>query len=199
MAYKIKKPIVAASLQYLRNQKTHEHFAGYLCLQQRAAALGRLSDLQPSFISFFDYFFKVEGQPSQSPYVKAFISQTPSSSNQWLNKNVAGSYAPSSIRATFKKVVSVSSATGKYSLKEDHAEMALRHLLNGSPLNVYALSIFLYRNFDFLNTTPSIEDSVAVFKAEFGYSIGETTGSTPEYTTLFNPAAPEFLKGDWFE
>ena len=67
MVYVVRKRIVARCLSRLREQKTHTLFAGYLYLQQRAAQLGRLRDLQPEFLPFFKQFFFVENHPRGEP------------------------------------------------------------------------------------------------------------------------------------
>ncbi len=127
--YLIRKQVVAQSLNRLREQKTHTLFAGYIYLQQRACQLGRLSDLQPEFLPFFKQFFSVGNHPLGAPYIKLFTEQKASSKNLWLNENVAGSYAPSSLRLgqPFRKVVDIAEKT--YSLPSDHAQRAFKHLL----------------------------------------------------------------------
>lgn len=109
MVYVISKRIVAQSLSRLRNQRTHTLFAGYLHLQQRATKLGRLENLQPDFSQFFKQFFYVDNHPLGAPYIKPFTEQQASTKNLWLNENIAGSYAPSSLRAgqPFRQVVNI--------------------------------------------------------------------------------------------
>lgn len=107
MVYVIGKQIVARSLFRLREQKTHTLFVGSLYLQQRASQMGRLEDLQPEFLSFFKQFFLVDNHPLGAPYIKPFTEQKASTKNLWLNENVAGTYAPSSLRTgqPFRQVV----------------------------------------------------------------------------------------------
>src|SRR5689334_14493103 len=132
----IRKRIVANSFARLRAQKTHTLFAGYLYLQQRATQLGRLDDLQPEFLSFFKKFYFVGNHPLGAPYIKPFTEQKPSTRNLWLNENVAGSYAPSSLRPNqpFRRVVWIEDK--KYSLLPDHAERAHLHLLYNERIQV---------------------------------------------------------------
>jgi hypothetical protein len=192
----IKKEIVAQCLKNLRQRRTHEHFAGYLCLQHRAAASGGIEKLQPNFAAFFDQFFRVSGRPDANPYVKPFINQEPSRDNLWLNRNVAGSYAPSSLRNTLKKVVTVSD--GKYSLRSNHAQMAFEHLLLRNRVNAVDLAVVLYRDYPFVGSGLKIEDVVSVFASEFGY--GATGGGrTTDFDTLYCVEVPETLNGEWNE
>jgi hypothetical protein len=190
MNYLIRKEAIAGCLSRLRQRKTHEHFAGYLCLQHKAAALGSNTNLNPNFVRFFDEFFRVDGSPKGAPYVKPFIQTLPSESNLWLNKNVAGSYAPSSIRSTLKRVVNVEN--GVYSLRENHAQLALEHLLFGVKLNSYDLAIFLYRDYALLDKPSGLDDFLEAFETEFGYKTPEGNLNA-DYETLFIKDEPPSL------
>lgn len=167
--YVISKQIVARSLVRLRAQKTHTLFAGYLYLQQRATQLGRLEDLHPEFLPFFRQFFLVGNHPLGTPYIKPFTEQKASDKNLWLNENVAGSYAPSSLRPgqPFRQVVNI--VEKKYSLPPDHAQRALEHLLYFIPVKVADLAVFLYRDFGFFDNSITIQDLIDVFAFELGY------------------------------
>ena len=134
--YIIRKTVVSDSLVRLREQKIHPLFAGYLCLQRRAAQLDRLENLQPDFRDFFEEFFFVKDHPLGTPYVKPFTVQKASPQNLWLNVNVAGSYAPSSLRPDqpFRKVVKIDRK--EYSLPNDHASRASKYLLFGKRVSI---------------------------------------------------------------
>ena len=196
MNHLINQEAIASCLSRLRQRKTHEHFAGYLCLQYRAASAGRNDSLDPNFVSFFDQFFRVEGSPAGNPYIKPFIKTPPTESNLWLNKNVAGSYAPSSIRSTFKKVVGVKN--GKYSLRKNHAQMALEHLLCGVQINAFDLAIFLYRDYPLVGDAITINDFVEVFEIEFGYRMSNGNLNS-DFNTLFSKELPQGITDDSIE
>ncbi len=121
----IQRLIVARSLSRLRAQRIHPLFAGYLHLKQRAATLGRLENLEPEFGEFYKRFLWVTDHPVGTPYIKPFTASPPSDKNLWLNENVAGSYAPSSLRPgqPFREVVKVT-RDKTYSLPPDHAQRA---------------------------------------------------------------------------
>src|SRR5688500_10896724 len=114
----VQRQRVAKSLSDLRSQRTHPNFAGYLHLLQQARELGRIVNLPPKFLPFFERFFRVKDHPIGTPYIKPF---TQKASDLWLNENVAGSYAPSSFREgkPFSKVV-LSASPEAYSLYADH-------------------------------------------------------------------------------
>ena len=199
MTFVVRKVTVARALARLRKQKTHTSFAGYLCLQQRSAQLGRLEDLQPDFSSFFKHFFAVGNSPLGTPYVKPFTEQKASAQNLWLNENVAGSYAPSSLRSgqPFRQVVNIEART--YSLPTDHAQKAFDFLLYSTPVQAADLAVVLYRDFGFLGDPVSIEDIVDIFAYEFGYA--ERMGAQPDerFQMLFSVGASEHWEKDWLE
>lgn len=196
MNYLVKKEVVSICLKRLRMRRTHEHFAGYLCLLYRAAAEGATESIQPNFADFFDQFFRVGGRPDAHPYVKPFVNTAPTTSNLWLNRNVAGSYAPSSIRSTFKKVVEVDD--GGYSLRHNHVQMAHDNLLHGNPIDVADLAVFLYRDYPIISEHPTIDDLVSTFAIEFGFETSEGERN-PDFEILFMLSSSESLQHEIFE
>ncbi len=199
MVWVIRKQLVAQSLSRLREQKTHTLFAGYLYLQQRGAQVGRLEDLQPDFLQFFKQFFEVDNHPLGAPYIKPFTEQKASTKNLWLNENVAGSYAPSSLRLgqPFRQVVSIEGR--KYSLPPDHAQRAFKHLLYSVPIQVADLAVVLYRDFGLLGDSVTIEDLVDIFAYEFGYA--NELGSKPDekFERLYSLETTKNWAEDWLE
>jgi len=197
--YVVRKAVVARSLARLREQKTHSSFAGYLHLQQRATQLGRLENVQPEFLSFFKRFFFVGNHPLGMPYIKPFTEQKASAQNLWLNENVAGSYAPSSLRLgqPFRQVVSVEDKT--YSLPKDHAQLAFQYLLYSAPVQVADLAVVLYRDFGFLGTSVTIKDISNIFAYEFGYSKGMGSQPNKDYQALFTFESEKNWEEDWLE
>jgi|SRR5215213_7030666 len=194
----IRKRIVANSLERLRQQKTHTLFSGYLYLQQRATQLSRLDDLQPDFLSFFRKFYFVGNHPLGAPYIKPFTEQKPSSKNLWLNENVAGSYAPSSLRPNqpFRRVVFIEGK--KYSLPSDHAGRARQLLLYNNRIQVADLATFLYRDFGFHDPF-TINDLIDVFAYEFGYAKEPGANTNADFQKLFRRHSAKMWDADWLE
>ena len=199
MVYVVRKRIVAQCLSRLREQKTHTLFAGYLYLQQRASQLGRFEDLQPEFLPFFKQFFLVGNHPLGAPYIKPFTEHKASIKNLWLNENVAGSYAPSSLRhgQAFRQVVIIQEK--KYSLLPDHARRAFEHLLYSTPVQVADLAVVLYRDFGLLGDSLTIEDLIAIFTYEFGYA--NEPGDEPDenFWILYSLESTKTWEEDWLE
>lgn len=199
MVYVVRKRIVAQSLSRLRKRKTHTLFAGYLYLQQRASQLGRLEDLRPDFLQFFKQFFFVDNHPLGAPYIKPFTEQKASTKNLWLNENVAGSYAPSSLRPgqAFRQVVNIEGR--KYSLPPDHAQRAFEHLLYFDPVQVADLAVVLYRDFGLLGDSVTIEDLIDIFAYEFGYANEPDSEPDEKFRTLYSLETAESWEEDWLE
>jgi hypothetical protein len=197
--YVVSKRIVAQSLFRLRKQKTHTLFAGYLYLQRRASQLGRLEDLQPEFLPFFKQFFFVDNHPLGAPYIKPFTGEKASTKNLWLNENVAGSYAPSSLRPEqpFRQVVNIEGR--KYSLPSDHAQRAFKHLLYSVPVQVADLAVVLYRDFGLLGNSVTIEDLINIFTYEFGYANEPDSKPDEKFRTLYSLETTKNWEEDWLE
>ncbi len=127
--YLIRDDVVAACLQDLRNKKIHNNFAGYLSIVRTAARDKRTNGIQVNFKEFFETFFRVPDAPLDKPYAQPFWEAPASDANMFFNTNVAGSYAPSSLRSEspFLRVVNISGKgrDARYSLKKDHAVLAL--------------------------------------------------------------------------
>jgi hypothetical protein len=195
----IRQEVVARCLNRLREQKTHTLFAGYLYLQQRASQFGRLTDLQPDFLSYFEKYFLVENHPLGAPYIKIFTEQKPSDKNLWLNQNIAGSYAPSSLRPgqPFRKVVDIENK--KYSLPSDHARKAFEHLLYSEPVRVAELAVVLYRDFGLINESITITDLIDIFAYEFGYTKSQEAQPNADFQILFSYDSIQNLETDWLE
>lgn len=188
MSFVIRPAMVRKSVTDLVSAHIHEHFAGYLCVVRTAARDGRTDGLRPSFSEFFDEFLRVPGAPAGRPYLRPF-NRAGSIELAWNQANVAGSYAPSSIRpaSVFARIVRVdgqgSSAT--YSLGESHAQLALEQLAGGNHIPAAALAAFLYRDYAFeAHTQPTLSDLMQVFRYEFGYE-DEQGATSADWQTLY--------------
>ena len=194
----VRKPLVSQALHRLRQQPTHTLFAGYLCLQRQTGILNRLTDLKPDFRAFYQEFFSVKDHPLGAPYIKPFIEQKPSSKNLWLNGNVAGSYAPSSLRQgqPFRRVVDIQDGT--YALSPNHATKAFENLLFSKAISAVDLAIFLYRDYGFEDNAFSVTELVDIFAYEFGYSSKPGAAPKEGFSLLYKVAAISDTR-EWFE
>lgn len=179
--------------------KDAHSFAGYLYLQKLSCELGRLEDLKPEFLPYFKKFFLVKDHPLGTPYIKLFTERPPTNKNLWLNQNIAGSYAPSSLRPDqpFRQVVNILGK--KYSLPYDHAKRAFEHLLFSKPVSAIDLAIVLYRDFAMTENATSSQDLIEIFAYEFGYTNQPGDGPNEDFQKLYSIEPRNFKNEELFE
>ena len=95
--------LIKSYLDQLLDLKIHPQFAGYLCIKRTAKRDGRTTDLSPDFTEFFETFLSVQGGPTDKPYYRHFWNQSSSRQKAWQNRNLAGSYSPSSLRSVISR------------------------------------------------------------------------------------------------
>lgn len=190
----LRPEVVAACIDDLWSRDIHAHFGAYLHLRQQAGRLGSMSGIQPDWNALKQYL-AVPGGPPRRPFLRPFWKGKKTSNQEWLNDNLAGSYAPSSLRQRLRMIVEVDDS-GRYTLREGHDALALEHLLYGQPLSVIALASFLFRDYAFI-TAGSIEpvELAAVFRTEFGY---RSPNDDTEFASLYSLDVPS-IDEDWFE
>lgn len=170
------------------NHPTHRHFPGYLGLKRTARIEGQSTGLDFDYTGFYDAFLRV--RDDDNPYLTPFGPKTDSGRHSlWFNRNVAGTYAPSSIRPDqpFSRVVTVEGTgnSATYALVDDHHEQAREELLKGQRLPATSLACFLYRDFAVeTDDEPSVDDLMTIFRYEFGYRDDRET-ETEEFEHLF--------------
>lgn len=193
--YIINPDRVKDSLTVLRRLGAHQTLPGYLCMQRTAARERRLDYLHPQFKDFFDEFLTPDGAPPKRPYLNPFVA---ADGRVWLNNNVAGSYAPSSLRevSPLRRVLTISDDA--YHLRSQHWLLAREELLHGHQLPVLALATFLYRDKGIIAVDPTPQQIVRAFQGEFGY-LDETGTPTVAYKHLFADYEQEGLSpAAWF-
>ncbi|HEY1570913.1 MAG TPA: hypothetical protein VGG05_06190, partial [Pseudonocardiaceae bacterium] len=91
---------VKAGIETLQDQRIHEQFPAYLHIRQRGLAVGSLNDIEPVWREV-GALLRMPGGPPTKPHYRPFSSRNRRDpSGYWFNENLAGSYAPSSLRAT---------------------------------------------------------------------------------------------------
>jgi predicted ATPase len=142
----------------------------------------------------------VEHHPIGTPYLKPFTDVKPSIKNLWLNENVAGSYAPSSLRPDqpFRKVVDVG-VNKKYSLRKNHAQLVREHLLHGEMVPLADLAIFLYRDYGLIGNSPEISDLINAFAVDFGYASKAGAPLNEDFHKIYSLESANQWKENWLE
>jgi len=192
--WQLNESAVRAALDLLCKTRIHPAFAGYLCLKRASRSAGAVSKLRPNFRNFFDTFLAVPGGPIKKPYVMPFAEQGQSLANIWFNSNVAGSYAPSSIREQ-SPMRQVSAFSGErrdveFSLIANHSDGAKTYMLFGGNVSAPALATFLYRDYSFRGDAPSIGDLTSIFRDEFGLR-DDHGDERAQYKQLFDESGLE--------
>lgn len=196
LTWVLRAEVVRDSIVVLQRQSIHPYFPAYLHLVQRAAAEGQAAEIKASWKPQLGPYLEVAGAPSSHPYYRPFWEGSGSVDRGWLNGNLAGSFARSSLRAgqPALKVVQPH-ARGYFSLLDDHWVRCREHLLFGERIPVIHLAAWLFRDFGFQvdGDPPSHRELVAVFAQEFGY---ESPESEPFRHLYSLPAAGD---REWFE
>lgn len=189
--YVLTNPVVQWGVQELQRHRLHPFLPAYLILRRQAAREGSLTDLRPRWEEL-EVFFRVEGGPPGKPYFRPFWHLARDAGQEWLNPNLAGSYAPSSLRTVPLSVVTTSGSL--FSLKPRHWELARDALTYSKRIPAIALCLFLYRDFGFISDAgePAPEALVALFRDDFGYGGDDDA----EFHHLYDVALPALT--DWF-
>ena len=194
--YVFTKTAVIRSIRKLENSKIHEHFAGYLAILRALKNNNGQSIRLTDIVDFHDRYLRVEGASDNAPYVRPFKSR--GKGLETFNANVAGSYAPSSLRAKGKLIevieVTGDGRTATYGLQDDHSARALEQLLEGK-IPIGALTAFLYRDYGFYLSEPSVERVVDLFREEFGFS-RYVSAEQKVFSVLFEDDLADFNPAD---
>lgn len=173
-------PAVRTAIALLKSRDTHPFFIAYLWLRRQSALQSTTTEIEPNWVDLGPYL-RVADAPTNKPFLRPFWKGARSEGREWLNSNLAGSFAPSSLREAPREVIDTTAA-GFFVLRPDHCSLALEKLLSGERMEVLPLSLFLFRDFGFVaEEVPTVEDLVNSFKAEFGFSDADQG----EFETIF--------------
>ena len=193
----VRTDAVRRGIKDVRKQSFHQFFPAYLHLRQLAGRKGALTGLAPDWSSLGEYL-RVAGAPRTHPFYRPFMPATWSEGRAWLNTNLAGSWAGSSLREGQPPllVVQYDSDTQTFALREKHWELARQHLLDGRRVNIVPLAVFLYRDFAVeSDRPPNADDLVAIFRKDFGY---DSPSDNAEFEFLYDVTnVPD--SNTWFE
>jgi hypothetical protein len=194
----LKKQAVSDAIDILRGQRIHPFFPAYLHLHRVAATQGTTTNIRPEWRELGP-FFEVAGAPADHPYFRPFTLSTGEGPDEWLNPNIAGSYAPSSLRTRQPplQVVEVGSGGHGYvTLRPKHWELAREHLLDAKQLPIAPVAAFFLRDYAFIEyvDAPGDDELIDAFAEMFGYGFGSSRTAFDHLFTRSIQATP-----DWFE
>ncbi|WP_375462957.1 hypothetical protein [uncultured Methylobacterium sp.] len=195
--YAFTKDAVLRAIANLSAHPIHEHFAGYLAILRALRANGGHPARAADINEFHDRYLRAEGHPDTAPYVRPFKSR--GKGLEPFNANVAGSYAPSSLRSKGKLIdvirVDGTHRSATYDLLDDHAGAALDRLLKNNKVPVVSLTAFLYRDYGFRLEARDIQRTVALFRDEFGLR-PDTSSEAATFDLLFADDSLNYQDGD---
>ncbi len=185
------KAAIVAGIDALKAQRIHEHFPAYLQLRKLTVAADSSTNINPDWKEVSD-LLKMPGGPPTKPHYRPFSSvNRKDETGYWYNRNLAGSYAPKSMRATSNFMLNASGEG--YELPTDHAQQALTRLLKGAKVPAWALAAYFLRNYGFVFEGEGGHDElITALKREFGFEQGT------DFDLLFDEQSIQFT-GTWFE
>ncbi len=193
LVYVVRLARVRQSIETLLARQTHPYFIAYLHLRRTAARQGRLTGLTPNWAALGN-LLEVPGAPPGKPFLRPFWKGQRDAHQEWLNANLAGSFAPSSLRGVPLRVVDTD-AQGRFLLRERHWELAREHLLLDNPMPVLALAAFLFRDLGlYFVAEPGPATLIELFRREYGYSSEDETEFNELYDTSWTGGS-----GPWLE
>lgn len=194
--YILNVDVIRESFWDLVDLPIHRLFPGYLCLRQEAGIENRYDALDFNYNDFFDKYFEMRS--GKKPYLVPFTVDDFGETELWFNKNVAGTYAPSSLRTTTPLLkVGEFEKDGRKSywkLFNNHAELAREHLCSGEKVPVEPLAAFLFRDYGFEVDDPSADTLVQAFCEEFVYDRDDS-----EFTALYSTGNTDIESSDFIE
>ncbi len=182
---------VKSGIGMLQGLRIHEQFPAYLHLRQRALETGAMTDIDPIWNHVGD-LLKMPGGPANKPNYRPWSSRkVKDPSGFWLNKNLAGSFAPSSARTISRFMLNA--AGDGFALPADHAQHAFASLLKGERVPAWAFAAYYLRNYGFrLTDAGGHDDLIDGFKREFFFA------NATDFEILFDDTEPD-VAFDWFE
>lgn len=179
------------ALDELRQSTIHPFFPAYLQLYSQSVR--QESDRVRPRWDELAQLLEVGGGPPGKPYLRPFWNSHGEDANRfWLNANIAGSYAPSSVRNKPRNVIDIDGSD--YILRPGHVSLAFEHLLYGAPASGIACAAFFLRDFGFTlddGDEPTTRGLTDAFRRLF---LLDGT----DYGVLFHNGSPSQVV-DWFE
>jgi hypothetical protein len=189
--YVLRIETVRWAIERLRALEIHSFFIAYLHIRRQAGRQQRTDDIAADW-SDLGVFLEVPGGPEGKPYFRPFWTGGRSHGQEWLNQNIAGSYAASSLREVPKRVIDVNGS--HFMLPRQHWQRAREHLLYENKAPLWPTAIFLYRDFGF-EMDVGRPELLEIFRQDFGYRSPE---DDREFEELFDPK-PVPHDNRWFE
>ena len=199
--YLVNVDAVKKALTTLANVRSHEHFPGYLALLRDRYKSNSATNSE-TIVKFYKDFLYVSDAPDNRPFLRPFRSRGVGNPITLNQSNVAGSYAPSSIRnnGPLSKIIKIKNTAGttNYELLSEHWKIVLTEMLSGHKLPIISTAIFILRDYAFQIPKQNIEDLISIFRIEFSISKATKDGDDI-YEALFYDDSSEYSNQDLVE
>ena len=190
---------VSRAIEALSNNRSHEHLPGYFAVLQMRTF--KESVLSSHIVGFHTKYLRIDDAPEERPYLRPFRSRGAKYPPELYQRNVAGSYAKSSIRegralAKVLKLGKDSSNRTTYSLPDEHWSIVLAEMLSGVRQPLVAMAAFLLRDRAFpIDGAPSIDGAIDAFRRELRISSSDPDGDVI-FDALFEDDRSVFTDND---
>lgn len=173
------EPAVRAAIDVLTAQPLHQAFVLYLQLRRAAKLADRFDGLNWSRELIHEWL-DVPGGPPSKPYFRPFAPNA-KGDTFWLNSNLSGSYAPSSLRP---EIAALFLEDKKYRLPVDangapDPNPIATALLANAQVPAWAVAAYLFRNYSFWvgpeEAKPGVDELLDVFQDYFGWTSPSAT------------------------
>lgn len=200
MQYVIRLEAVQKGIAELKSQKIHEAFIAFLYLRRVARQEKRFDNLEPKWQTELSDWLTVTGGQINKKHFRPFASRGKRDENFWMADNLAGSFAPSSIRSKARSIIL--DPNDQYRIPcaspgQPDVRPVFETLLYSEKINAPALACFLFRNdaFSFNEDAdesssretpkPGWEDLINAFIHYFGWT-------KKEIDTYFDLDSPQY-------
>lgn len=191
--YVVPSGAVRRAIDVLAHSRSHEHLPGYLALLRMRLhpkhgfmGMRDIEEFHADYLGFPD-------APHDRPYLRPFLSR--GKGPRLLNRNLQGSYAPSSIRQRkpFSRIVELEATQVSlqgtndvnYVLVGDHADRVLAEMLLGHTIPATSLAVFLFRDRCLCLPEPEI-DGLLMALRNFLHIGPDVPGGEEIFSTLFD-------------
>lgn len=183
---------VRRSIEALHKPRIHEQFLAYLHVRERGIAAGSMTAIEPVWSAVGKLLAVPGGGPAKPHYLPFSSRKKKDPARYWMNPNIPGSFAPSSLRTASQFMLN--SAGNGFDLPADHAIQALNAHLNGVRQPAWMFAAYLLRNYGFDPSASTAEDLIDGFRQVFRF---DSTGPGTDFDTLFTVGNEPDIT--WFE
>ncbi|MEU7495723.1 hypothetical protein AB0B52_01435 [Streptomyces griseofuscus] len=192
--YVLSTDVVRWAIDTLTSRRIHPFFGPYLYLHSLTPDEDAPAAVAP-FWKEFGRYLSMPGGADNRPYYRPFFQEISKPERYWMNSNLAGSWAPKSLRNVPLTVVDVNAEENTYRLKTPSGVLVLHNLLFDQPVPLLAVSAFMLRNYGFMSdgAPPTESDVCRLFLKHFNFrqsDSGELIGDAAAIFSIKNMRTP---------